>query len=224
MSAENTNQVVGVVVRFTVGATAVDVTIDQNNPAVRDFLSMLPLTLKLEEFNGREKIGYLPRKLEYRGSPGSKPVDGDLIYFVPWGNIGFYYNAAGIGHSDQTIHLGTYKASPAQLKKLESHAVTVEIARQGISGVRASKPERLPGMLQAHRGVARHQNDEQGTRHLISDDAQLTLAAATSRKACHSGADAGLHRRRNPESSFCFEGSKSWIPGSACKKPQAAPE
>lgn len=121
--------IVGTVVRFTAGSTSVDVTIDQNNPAVRDFLSMLPLTLTLKEFNGREKIGDLPRKLKYSGSPGSDPQDGDLIYFVPWGNIGFYYNAAGIGYSNQTIHLGTYKASPGQLKKLEGRPVTVAVVR-----------------------------------------------------------------------------------------------
>jgi len=54
---------------------------------------MLPLTLALEEFNGREKISYLPRRLDTAGSGGSDPKDGDLIYFVPWGNLGFYYNA-----------------------------------------------------------------------------------------------------------------------------------
>ena len=75
-------------------------TIDEDNPAVRDFLSMLPLTLTLEEFAGREKIAYLPRELAHGGSPGSDPEDGDLIYYVPWGNIGFYYNTAGIGYSD----------------------------------------------------------------------------------------------------------------------------
>lgn len=89
----------------------------------------LPLSLKPEEFAGREKIGYLPRKLKLSGSPGSDPEDGDVIYDVPWGNIGFYYNTAGIGHSDQTIHLGTYKASLDQLKQLEGRPVTVEVAR-----------------------------------------------------------------------------------------------
>ena len=122
-------QVVGTVVRFTAGSTSVEVTIDQDNPAVRDFLSMLPLSMKLEEFAGREKIGYLPRKLKLSGSRGSDPEDGDLIYYVPWGNIGFYYNTAGIGYSDQTIHLGTYKASLDQLKQLEGRPVTVEVAR-----------------------------------------------------------------------------------------------
>lgn len=124
-----TNQAVGTVVRFTAGSTSVEVTIDQDNPAVRDFLSMLPLTLTLEEFAGREKIAYLPRELAHAGSPGSDPEDGDLIYYVPWGNIGFYYNTAGIGYSDQTIHLGTYDASLDQLEQLEGQDVIIEVVR-----------------------------------------------------------------------------------------------
>jgi hypothetical protein len=126
---QNANQVVGTVVRFTAGTAFVDVTIGEDNPAVRDFLSMLPLTVRLEEFNGREKIGYLPHKLKYQGSPGSDPEDGDLIYYVPWGNIGFYYNTAGIGYSDETIHIGTYKATPEELGRLEGQSVTVKVVR-----------------------------------------------------------------------------------------------
>jgi hypothetical protein len=116
-------------VRFTGGSTSVDVTIGEDNPAVRDLLSMLPLTLTLEEFNGREKIAYPPRKLAHAGSPGSDPEDGDLIYYTPWGNLGFYYNTSGIGYSDQTIHLGTYQASLEQLTQLEGQPVTVEVVR-----------------------------------------------------------------------------------------------
>jgi hypothetical protein len=122
-------QVVGTVVRFSAGATSVEVTIGEDNPAVRDFLSMLPLTLTLEEFAGREKIAYLPRELTHAGSPGSDPENGDLIYYVPWGNLGFYYNTAGIGYSDQTIHFGTYDASLDQLAQLEGQDVTVEVVR-----------------------------------------------------------------------------------------------
>lgn len=122
-------QIVGTVVRFSTGSTSVEVTIGQDNPTVRDFLSMLPLTITLEEFAGKEKIGHPPRRLAYSGSPGADPEDGDLIYYIPWGNIGFYYNATGIGYSDQTIHLGTYKASRGQLDQLDGQAITVEVAR-----------------------------------------------------------------------------------------------
>jgi hypothetical protein len=121
-----TSAIVENVVRFTSTRTSVDVTIGQDNPAVRDFLSMLPLTLTVEEFTGREKISYLPRKLRHSGSPGSDPKNGDLIYFVPWGNLGFYYNAEGIGYSDDTVHFGTYNASLDELERLEGK-VTVEV-------------------------------------------------------------------------------------------------
>ncbi|MCW3844514.1 cyclophilin-like fold protein [Micromonospora yasonensis] len=121
--------IVGTVVRFTVGSESVDVTIVEDSPATRDFLSMLPLTLTLEEFNGREKIADLPRALKYEGSPGSDPKDGDLIYFIPWGNIGFYYNTDGIGYSDQTLHLGTYDGTAKELERLEGHKAAVAIVR-----------------------------------------------------------------------------------------------
>jgi hypothetical protein len=117
----------GTIVRFTGGGSSVDVTIANDNVTTRDFVSMLPLTLELEEFSGREKVSYLPRKLDADGAPGSDPKDGDLIYFVPWGNLGFYYDANGIGYSDDTINLGTYTATEAQLRRLENQDVTVEI-------------------------------------------------------------------------------------------------
>jgi hypothetical protein len=115
------------VVRFTGGGTSVDVTLGEDNVATRDFVSMLPMTLRLEELSGREKIAYLPRELDVDGAPGSDPEDGDLIYFVPWGNLGFYYNAEGIGHSDDTINVGTYRASEEQLRRLENADVTVAV-------------------------------------------------------------------------------------------------
>ncbi|MHA7178195.1 cyclophilin-like fold protein [Arthrobacter sp. Sr24] len=115
------------IVRFTSPETTVEVTINQGNPTARDFLSLLPLTLPVKEFAGKEKIAALPRDLVTEGSLGSDPEDGDLIYFIPWGNIGFYYNTDGIGYSDQTIHLGTYNATAEQLAQLEDGPVTVEI-------------------------------------------------------------------------------------------------
>ncbi len=125
--ARAADQVVGTIVRFTAGETAVDVTIGEDNPTVRDLLARLPLTMKLEEYAGREKIGYFSPKLAAEGSPGSDPEDGDLIYFVPWGNIGFYYDASGVGYSDQTIHIGKYMASPKELEKLVGGPVRIEI-------------------------------------------------------------------------------------------------
>lgn len=115
------------IIRFTSNDVSVDVTIGADNATIRDFLSMLPLTLRFEDLSSREKISYLPRPLDTSGAPGSDPDDGDLIYYTPWGNVGFYYDAAGIGYSDQTIHLGTYDATLDQLTLLEAGDVTVAV-------------------------------------------------------------------------------------------------
>ncbi len=112
--------------RFNAGATQIDVTVT-DNPTTRDLISKLPLTLRFEEFNGREKIAYLPERLDTRGSPGIKPENNDLIYYTPWGNLGFYYNTDGIGFSEQVIRIGTYTATREQLARLENRDVRVEL-------------------------------------------------------------------------------------------------
>jgi hypothetical protein len=48
-------EIVGTIVRFSSNSTSVDVTTGEDNPAVRDFLSMLPLTLTVEEFAGERR-------------------------------------------------------------------------------------------------------------------------------------------------------------------------
>jgi hypothetical protein len=129
-SPSSKQSVEGTVVRFTAGNASVDVTIGQDSPASRDFVSMLPMTLELEDLNTKEKIAYLPRELRWDGSPGSDPEDGDLIYYSPWGNIGFYYDASGIDYSDQTLHLGTYHATEAELARFEGQRTRVQVVQQ----------------------------------------------------------------------------------------------
>lgn len=112
--------------RFASERETVDVTVGEDNPTVRDLISRLPLELTAEEFAGREKIADIPGGLTTEGSRGSDPEDGDLIYFTPWGNLGFYYDASGIGFSDDTVHIGTYDATRQQLDRLEG-AITVSV-------------------------------------------------------------------------------------------------
>ena len=114
------------ILRFTGGATQVDMTVT-DNPTTRDLTSMLPLTLTFEEFNGREKIAYLPETLDTQGSSGTEPENDDLIYYAPWGNLGFYYNADGVQYSDQVIHIGDYTATLEQPERLQNGEVTVEL-------------------------------------------------------------------------------------------------
>ncbi|AIX99992.1 hypothetical protein ART_0394 [Arthrobacter sp. PAMC 25486] len=122
-----------VLVRFTAGETTVDVTITPDNPTAKDFLILLPLTVPVpvpvEEFAGMEKLAHLPRDLETAGSPGSGPENGFLIYYIPWGNLGFHYTTDGIGYSDQIIHLGIYNATTEPPTQLEGDNITVHIVK-----------------------------------------------------------------------------------------------
>ncbi len=81
-------------VRLSVGNEEAVVVLD-DNPASRDFLSMLPLTLTFEDYNGTEKIGVLPRKLKTQGAPSScDPEAGSFTYYAPWGNLAIFLRAA----------------------------------------------------------------------------------------------------------------------------------
>lgn len=120
--------IIGTVIRFSAPTGPIDVTIDEDNPAVRDLLSMLPLTLTFEDFAGREKIAYPPREIVVTGAPPSAAGAGDLAIYTPWGNIAFFYEGERGEPSDQIVHLGTFDASGEQLAVLESGEVTITVA------------------------------------------------------------------------------------------------
>jgi hypothetical protein len=76
-----------------------------DSEAARDFVSLLPLTLVLEDHAKTEKISYLPRKLSTTGAPaGSDPSVGDIAYYAPWGNLAIYYK--DFGYSNGLVILG----------------------------------------------------------------------------------------------------------------------
>lgn len=123
--AAEASEVAGTVVRFSAGSTSVDLTIGEDNPTVRDFLSMLPLTMTPEEYADVRRSGISTAGLR-RKDPLAPIQDGELIYFIPWGNISFYYNTAGVGFSNQCVHIGTYDASLETLGQLKGQPVRVE--------------------------------------------------------------------------------------------------
>jgi hypothetical protein len=62
-----------------------------DSPSARDFGSMLPLDLSIEDFSNNEKIAHLPRKLTAEGSSAfTNEAPGDLCYYIPWGNLAFF--------------------------------------------------------------------------------------------------------------------------------------
>ena len=80
----------GMKIRIRMNGNEVTATLIDNATS-RDFASLLPLTLKLEDYGETEKIGYLPRKLSTEGAPpGSDPSVGDVSYYAPWGNLAIF--------------------------------------------------------------------------------------------------------------------------------------
>ena len=85
-----------------------------DNPSARDFASMLPLKLALDDYSNNEKIAYLPRKLTEDGSgPFGNERPGDLAYYAPWGNLAFFYGA--YRYSSGLIRLGRIDGDVAPL-------------------------------------------------------------------------------------------------------------
>lgn len=86
--------------RRTLTATLID------SPTTRDFLTLLPLTLKLDDYAGTEKIVYLPRKLSEEAAPaGVDPAVGDITYYAPWGNLALFYK--DFGYAKGLIKIGS---------------------------------------------------------------------------------------------------------------------
>jgi hypothetical protein len=122
------NIIPGTTVRFASSAGSVDVTIEEDTPATRDLLSMMPMTLEFEDFAGREKIAYPPRPIRFAGSPPASVGAGDLAIYTPWGNLAFFYEGERGAPSAQIVRLGTFDATRAELEVLEAGPVTVDVA------------------------------------------------------------------------------------------------
>ena len=98
-----------------------------DSKATQDFISLLPLTLTLEDYAGTEKISYLPRKLSTEGAPaGSDPAVGDITYYAPWGNLAIFHR--DFGYSSGLVILGKIDSGVEVFTAPGSVKVTIELA------------------------------------------------------------------------------------------------
>jgi hypothetical protein len=101
-------------IQLIIEGKAVTATLN-DTPAARDFLSLLPLTLTLEDYASTEKIAYLPRKLTTKGTPaGFTPSAGDITYYAPWGNLAIFHK--DFRYSEGLISLGRIDSGGEALK------------------------------------------------------------------------------------------------------------
>jgi hypothetical protein len=111
-------------IRLTFDGKVVEATL-LDNATSRDLLSLLPMTLTLEDYNSTEKIGYPPRKLSTAGAPGGvDPSVGDIAYYAPWGNLAIFYK--DFSYSRGLIGLGRIDSGIEALSVPGSLKVTIE--------------------------------------------------------------------------------------------------
>jgi hypothetical protein len=106
-------------------ATAI---LNDSKPA-KDFLSLLPLTLKMTDYNRIEKVAVLPRQLNLDGAPSSfDPSAGDICTYTPWGNFVVYYkdfaNSTGLVPLARMVSGLEYFAS-----QTEEFEITIEMEK-----------------------------------------------------------------------------------------------
>ena len=102
-------------IRMEVEGTQITATLDDTAVA-RDFASLLPLSLSLEDYAATEKIADLPRKLSTVGAPaGTDASAGDTSYYALWGNLALFYRSSG--YATGLVRLGRIDAGAEALDR-----------------------------------------------------------------------------------------------------------
>jgi 4-carboxymuconolactone decarboxylase len=63
----------------------------QDNKTAQDFVSLLPLTLTMNDLFGREKFGHLPRAISERGERTHSYEVGQIVYWSPGPDVALFY-------------------------------------------------------------------------------------------------------------------------------------
>ncbi|HEU4720307.1 MAG TPA: cyclophilin-like fold protein [Gemmatimonadaceae bacterium] len=110
-------------IRIETDGSAITATLNDSE-AARDFASLLPLSVTLEDYASTEKIATLPRRLSTTGAPaGSDPDAGDIAYYAPWGNLAIYYR--DFRYSDGLVKLGRLDGGVDVLRRANGRATIV---------------------------------------------------------------------------------------------------
>jgi hypothetical protein len=117
-------QVTSVKIRIRIDGTTITATLE-NNATARDFASLLPLTLTLNDHASTEKVSDLPRRLSTKGAPaGVDPSVGDIAYYAPWGNLAIYYE--DFGYSAGLVKLATIDSGVEAFRRPDAFQVVIE--------------------------------------------------------------------------------------------------
>lgn len=97
-----------------------------DNPASRDFASLLPLKLTMKDLFGREKYAHLPRPIS-DAAPRTETYEvGQVVYWPPGPDVAVYYRHDGQSIDGGVIVLGKVDAGVDALNVRGTVNVTIE--------------------------------------------------------------------------------------------------
>ncbi len=118
-------------IRLSVNDKVLTATLADNKTA-RDFISLLPLTLTMNDLFGREKYARLPRAISQEGKRTRTYQIGDLAYWSPSHDVAVYYRQDGEKIPEPgIIVIGKIDSVVAALDVAGSVKVTIELHDEG---------------------------------------------------------------------------------------------
>jgi hypothetical protein len=125
-SPDYAEQVKTMKIKMRVGSSDLTATLIDSE-TTRDFVSLLPLTLTVNDLFGREKFAHLPRAISGGGKRSRTYEVGDVIYWSPGPDVAIYYRHDGQSiPAPGIIVIGKIDAGVEALNVAGSVNVTIE--------------------------------------------------------------------------------------------------
>jgi hypothetical protein len=101
-----------------------------DNATAREFVSLLPLNLSMNDLFGREKYGDLPRPISESGPRKNRYEVGEIAYWSPGHQVAVYYHQDGEAiPSPGVIPIAKLDAGTEAFNVPGSVEVTIEVAK-----------------------------------------------------------------------------------------------
>ena len=100
-----------------------------DSKTMQDFVSLLPLTLTMNDLFRREKFAHLPRTILEEGRRTHTYEVGDVVYWPPGPDLAIFYRHDGQTISSGLIVLGKVDSGIRALDVPGSVNVTVEVVK-----------------------------------------------------------------------------------------------
>jgi hypothetical protein len=115
-------------VRITIGTKSIEATL-ADSEAARDFASLLPITLPMNDLFRREKFAHLPRAISEQGKRTHDYAVGTIGYWPPGPDVAIFYRQDGERIPDPgLIVLGKIKAGVEALNVPGAIRATIELS------------------------------------------------------------------------------------------------